>query len=82
LALEVEADGDVRAVGVTIGNQFTFDPLLMRWDGTQWAEETSPYSDEFQALLDAIAIPDGPRWVVGFRSDNPGRLTPLVIRCG
>ena len=66
------------AVGST-GHSGTFEPLVLRWDGTRWEEVPTGVTGQ-ASLSDISESPSGDLWAVGLSEEN-GHGRTLTLRC-
>ncbi len=66
------------AVGST-GHSGTFEPLVLRWDGTRWEEVPTGVTGQ-ASLSDVSESPSEDLWAVGLSEDN-GHGRTLSLRC-
>jgi hypothetical protein len=51
-----------------------YEPLLQRWDGTRWANETTPWTAQDSVILEAVAVDGGGAvTVAGTKVTDAGR---------
>jgi len=66
------------AVGEYVTRRFTFQTLILHWNGARWSRVASPGRPDGSWLTGVDAISAADVWAVGYQATGPSTQAPLV----
>ncbi|MGH3399388.1 MAG: hypothetical protein ACRDPO_32345, partial [Streptosporangiaceae bacterium] len=77
-AVSVVSAHSAWAVGSYVTPRYTFQTLVLHWNGTRWSRVTSPGRPDGSWLTGVDAVSAGDAWAVGYQATGKNTQAPLI----